>query len=486
MNDRYQALVNCIDGVVWQTDRDLCLSSLSFGPNVSQDLRAKVEAVRSILDMVDLSSADGAALKAMLLAGRSVRRHHVDSVIQGHRLRISAQPLVEDGAVAGFLGTITDITEYVADRRALDRALGDRRLLIAAIEASPINVTIADPTRPDMPLAFVNDAFCRTTGYTREEVLGSNCRFLQGPDTDQAVVERIRRAVREVRPLTVEMLNYRKDGMPFWNELSIAPVLSDAGDPIAYIGIQRDVSAERRALENEQTRQRMESLGRLAGGVAHEINNLLQPSFLYLDLIQEALAADDSEAAGQIETLRESARAIRSIVHDILTFARAEDPGASTLINLPPLLGRLARFADGVLPSSVRVRLDMEGADRPFLVALRPTDLQKVVINLCVNAADAMSQSGEIVIQARFGPAEATIDVIDRGRGIPERIVDSIFDPFFTTKPLGTGTGLGLAIVYSIVTAWEGGVTVLRTGPEGTTFRLTIPRVRKLDSEVAA
>ncbi len=347
------------------------------------------------------------------------------------------------------------------------------RLLREALAALPVNITISDATDPDLPLMYVNAAFGRTTGYGLDEVIGRNCRFLQGPATDPAAIDRLRAALRDERPIDIEVLNYRKDGGPFWNHLSIAPVREEDGEVTAFLGIQRDVTEEHLTRRNELVRQRLEALGRLAGGVAHEINNLMQPTLLYADLIAADLPEDRAEAREFLGTIEQCARTARDIVKDVLAFAR---PSSEALEgrNLVPLLERVVDFTDSLLPSSVRLVYRPPAPGTAFKVLMRPSDLQKVLINLCVNAAHAMGNGGEIVVALSIEPGRAVIDVSDQGPGIPEDVLPHIFDPFFTTKPVGQGTGMGLSIVHSIVVALGGTVDVAATGPAGTTFRISL------------
>ncbi len=135
---------------------------------------------------------------------------------------------------------------------------------------------VTDPNRADNPIIFSNRAFLEMTGYSSEEIIGTNCRFLQGPETDRAVVQSIREAIDERVDISTEILNYRKDGSTFWNALFISPVYNDAGDLIYFFASQLDISRRRDAEDALRQAQKMEALGQLTGGIAHDFNNLLQ------------------------------------------------------------------------------------------------------------------------------------------------------------------------------------------------------------------
>ena len=146
----------------------------------------------------------------------------------------------------------------------------------AAVHATRMPMVVADPRQPDTPLVFANEAFLEMTGYSIAEILGKNCRFLQGPDTDPSTVALIGEAIRAEKELTVELLNYRKDGSTFWNALFLTPVRGESGELLYYFSSQLDVSRRRDAEAALRQAQKMEALGQLTGGIAHDFNNLLQ------------------------------------------------------------------------------------------------------------------------------------------------------------------------------------------------------------------
>lgn len=160
----------------------------------------------------------------------------------------------EQGEITHFLAVKEDITERKRAEEALRKAAQENSRLVAAINSAAIGVTISDATKPDHPLIFVNPAFTGMTGYAAEEVLNKNCRFLQGPDTDPEAVAKIRQAIAEERSIIVELLNYRKDGTPFWNELSINPIFDEQGNLTNFVGVQANVTTRK---ETEVERERL-------------------------------------------------------------------------------------------------------------------------------------------------------------------------------------------------------------------------------------
>lgn len=167
------------------------------------------------------------------------------------------------------------------------RVRGDRDMFFAAVRMSPVPMCLSDPSHPDNPLVFVNRAFEDLTGYPQEELLGRNCRFLQEPETDRAVVAEVKRSIAARVDVSVELYNYRKDGSGFWNALYLSPVLSDAGDLLYFFASQLDVTKRREAEAMLRRSQRPDALGSMVIAIAHELNTLMAT---VMDSLEQALA----------------------------------------------------------------------------------------------------------------------------------------------------------------------------------------------------
>jgi len=185
----------------------------------------------------------------------------------------------ETGAVGGLAPPIATGSSIVSDIPRHD-------IFFAAVEATRMPMIVTDPRQPDNPIVFCNPAFQQMTGCRLTDIRGRNCRFLQGPETDRAVVDDLRQAIDQRREIAVEVLNYRKNGSAFWNALFMSPVFDQAGELVYFFGSQIDVSRRRDAEEALRQAQKMESLGQLTGGIAHDFNNLLQVILGYLDGIK--------------------------------------------------------------------------------------------------------------------------------------------------------------------------------------------------------
>ena len=351
----------------------------------------------------------------------------------------------------------------------------------AVMDHMPVSVTLADTTGADCPLVYVNDEFCRTTGYGFADVIGQNCRFLQGEGTDAEAIERIRRAIRTGDALEIEVLNYRKSGEPFWNHLKLSPVHDTAERIVGFIGIQRDISADRDTLRAALQRGKLEAVGRMAGALTHELNNLLQPTVNFTRFALDEMktgAANSDKIISYLERGLGSARAAKKVVKDLESYTLSldclEQHSGDDLLDSVRAALKGARL---MLPEAVRVTARI--SDGVFASAHNPEALGEVVQELLDNAAWAMRYSGNIVFESYVSPQDAdhlVIDVTDEGQGIDPLNKSRVFDPFYTTKPAGQGSGLGLSIVYNKVRSWGGDIRVDSQPGCGARFRITLPR----------
>ncbi|WP_431104356.1 histidine kinase famiy protein [Roseateles noduli] len=366
-----------------------------------------------------------------------------------------------------------------------------RDIFFAAVQATRMPMVVADPRQPDAPLVFANQAFLEMTGYALEEILGRNCRFLQGPETDPGTVALIREALKSERELTVELLNYRKDGSTFWNALFLTPVRSEDGELIYYFSSQLDVSRRRDAEAALRQAQKMEALGQLTGGIAHDFNNLLQVITGNAEIAAHrarSAAPEDALLARSIANVRAAASRSGALTQQLLAFARKQQL-QGRVVNVNETISRTADMAANSL-SDVRVVLELD----PLLANARvdPSQFETALLNLMVNARDAMPRGGRIWIRSanlRANQEDAashglalpgdyvTVSVSDEGVGIAAPILARVMDPFFTTKAESGGTGLGLSMVYGFAKQSGGAATIYSEERVGTTVRLYFPAI---------
>ncbi|HYU16584.1 MAG TPA: ATP-binding protein, partial [Candidatus Acidoferrum sp.] len=279
----------------------------------------------------------------------------------------------------------------------------------------------------------------------------------------------------------------RKDGRGIIVESRWTLVKDEAGRAAAVLVINTDIT-ERTKLEHQFLRaQRLESIGTLAGGIAHDLNNVLAPILMSVPLLREG--ATDSEHIEILDSIEAAAERGAQMVRQVLLFARGLS-GTRAPLRPGAVLDETRRIASESMPKTIEVRMSV-GRDLP-LVEADPTQLQQVLINLVVNARDAMPEGGVLTIAARsdfldgdyqaMNPAahpglHVVFEVADTGTGIPPEIRDHIFDPFFTTKEVGKGTGLGLSTSLAIVKSHGGFFNVYTEAGKGTSFKLYLPAV---------
>jgi PAS domain S-box-containing protein len=361
--------------------------------------------------------------------------------------------------------------------------LDDRgNIFFAAVEMTRMPMIVTDARQPDNPIVFANGAFTDLTGYRQHEIMGRNCRFLQGPDTDQHTVAEIRRALEEERAVAVDILNYKAGGEPFWNALFIGPVFDRDGQLLYFFASQMDITQRRISQDAYLQAQKMEAIGQLTAGMAHDFNNLLQVINGNLELAQRAL--DTSHAAtAALQRAQRAAMRAGKLTQQLLTFARKQrlEPKC---VNLNSLVVEFSEMLVRTLGDKVELRLDL----KPGLPSctLDPTHLEMALLNVLINARDAMPEGGEVTVATMLlGDQEqatahqlphgnyVVICVKDTGVGMSPEVMRRATEPFFTTK--GPGTGLGLAMVHGFVQQSHGRLELESEPGKGTLVRMIFP-----------
>jgi PAS domain S-box-containing protein len=331
-----------------------------------------------------------------------------------------------------------------------------------------------------------NDAFLRLVRYTREDLKGG--RVCLSAMTPPEYAELDRRALKEIAA-TGDCLPYEKelvrlDGSRVSVLVSAAALEDNPEEGVCYI---LDLT-ERKKLEHHFLRaQRMEGIGALAGGIAHDLNNILSPIMMAIGILK--LSAADRQTKDILETIEVSAKRGSDIVRQVLSFARGLD-GERIAVQFKHLLKDLETIIKDTFPKNIRLELHIP--HEPWMILGDPTQLHQILLNLCVNARDAMPEGGRLTLtventmmdehyaamhaHAKAGPY-LTINVSDTGTGIPPAILNKIFEPFFTTKELGKGTGLGLSTVRAIVKSHGGFIDVYSQPGAGATFKVLLPAI---------
>ncbi|MGE3244471.1 MAG: PAS domain S-box protein [Pirellulales bacterium] len=384
-----------------------------------------------------------------------------------------------DSQVAGHVLILQDVSDRIRSEESL-------RLRDRAIGAASQGILITDASSENQ-IVFASTGFQRVTGYEPHEVVGLNCRILQGPETDPIAVSRVREAIKDATPRTIELINYRKDGTPFWNELSISPIRDDHGQLTHFVGVQTDVTA-RKSLE-DQLRQshKIESIGLLAGGVAHDFNNMLTVINGCCDLAMNELS-DESPTMPLLREVRSAGERAANLTRQLLALSRRQHVSLQTL-DLNQIVTEMEQMLRRLLGETIALEIDLAPGLWPVLGDRGRK--QQVLLNLVLNARDAMPDGGSLTIASRNISLDEThsrthlgarpgeyvvLEVADSGIGLDEATKARIFEPFFTTKASGRGTGLGLTVVHGIVTQAGGHVSVESQLGQGTTLQVYFPR----------
>ncbi|WP_420131265.1 histidine kinase famiy protein [Rhodopseudomonas sp.] len=376
----------------------------------------------------------------------------------------------------------------VVDRGdAIDLNHQNHDIFFAAVETTRMPMIVTDPRQSDNPIIFANRAFLEMTGYGLSEIVGNNCRFLQGPDTDRDSVAIVREAIANRRDVAVEILNYRKNGAAFWNALFISPVYNRDGELVYFFASQLDVSRRRDAETSLVQAQKMEAIGQLTGGIAHDFNNLLQVIIGYADTLQSATDTMAPRHQRAVENIRSAATRAATLTQQLLSFARKQRLD-SRPINLNNMIEALVQLARRTLGENVDVQVKTQSD--LWNSRIDQTQAEVALLNLFVNARDAMPNGGTLTIRTENkdiaeedtlqfgvprGGSYVVLKVTDTGNGISPDILKRVTEPFFTTKEEGKGTGLGLAMVYGFTRQSGGSTHIYSEIGHGTTVQLLFP-----------
>ena len=376
---------------------------------------------------------------------------------------------------ACFVAVFDNITER-------KRAEEEHARLSRAVEQAAESIMITDP---DGTIIYVNPAFEWVSGYSREEVVGQNPRLLKSGRQDAAFYREMWNTLTRGEVWTGRFINRRKDGTLFEEEAVISPIRNGDGKVVNYVAAKRDVTQEVALEAQLRQAQKMEAVGTLAGGIAHDFNNLLTTiiGFAQLALMEEGVSPLVREYIARIP---EQGKRAAQLISQLLTFSRKAITEKQPM-SLTPLVKETVKMLERTLPENVAIQLNAPG--EVAQVNADPTQMQQVIMNLCINASHAMPCGGEMTVRiedvtldeaycrkyvyARPG-RHVCLSVRDTGMGMTPEVQARIFEPFFTTKQAGEGTGLGLAMVYGIVKEHKGHVNVYsEVGAKGASSRST-------------
>jgi PAS domain S-box-containing protein len=459
---------------------------------------AWLERERADLVLLDLQLADMDATELLeQLGGRGIDVPFV--VMTGFGDERVAVEMMKRGARdylmkdVGFVDLLPAVVERVRKQIDRERRLAEAeealRLLGEAVNQARDGVLITT-TGSEPEILFVNPAARQLTGYDESELLGRTPGALFGPDNDVRALVELRRTLSEGRSWFGSLRMQRKDGASYIAEIHVGPVRNGRGEATHLVAIQRDVT-ERWRLE-EQVRQatKMEAIGGLAGGIAHDFNNMLAVIGGHTELLLDARALEPSQRA-ELQAIRAAVDYSARLTRQLLAFSRRQVL-ETRLLDLGRVINGTAELLRRALGEQIWLELSI--ADDAHPVQADPAQLQQVILNLAVNAREAMPAGGllrialdNIELSGDDAPPVAGMTagawvhlcVEDTGVGIDEDTLDHIFEPFFTTKPPGQGSGLGLAMVYGIIRQLHGQIRVEAEPGRGTAFDIYLPASRE-------
>jgi PAS domain S-box-containing protein len=421
----------------------------------------------------------------------SAHRKDAESAVEG--LRAGADDYLEAPyEPMRLIAQVSRLVERARSEEALRESEERFRLTFAQAAVGLAHVNTAGRW------VLVNQKLCDIVGYSAEELSRLTFQQITYPgDLGETIANARTLLAGEIENYCVEKRYVRKDGSPVWVELTVSLARDFGGRPKYFIGVIEDISGRKQAeaalkRSEEQLRQsqKLEAIGRLAGGLAHDFNNILTAITGYSDLVLRRLGSVDP-LRRSVEEIRRAAERAASLTHQLLAFSRKQMMQVKVL-DLNAVVAEMESFLRRLIGEDIQLVTSLDPDLRR--VKADPGQIEQVIMNLVVNARDAMPQGGRLRIETKdvslsepylddAGSVESgdyvVLSIADTGIGMNSEIKQKIFEPFFTTKEEGKGTGLGLAMVYGIVKQSGGSIRVHSEAGAGTTFMVYLPAVEE-------
>jgi PAS domain S-box-containing protein len=462
-------IVRQLPGFVWTTDRTLRVE-LALGGNEDATGRT-IEELTASVPLYDLD--------AHIRALRGEQAHY-EASWAGRDYLVDVEPLRDrDGSTTGCMAIALDVTE----RRAAEKALREREELFGQLAENVHEVFWVSGA--DRGLIYVSPAFEQIWGRSPDEFLEKPEAFMDTLHPDDRERFAAEWARDRLRPSTHRFRIVRPDGDVRWIRLRSAPIYSEDGVLVRVGGTAEDITEMVDLEARLNQAERLEAVGQLAGGVAHDFNNVLLVIRGYTSVLRSGL--EDPQQLADVEEIAKAADRAASLTRQLLAFGRRQMLQPK-LIGVGDVVSDLESLLRRTIPENVELALELDD-DVPAVLA-DPAQLEQILANLVVNARDAMSAGGTLAVSVRrvdfdepdsevspplAAGAYVALDVTDSGTGIPDEVLPHLFEPFFTTKEEGVGTGLGLSTVYGIVVQSGGGIRVRTRLGEGTSVTAYLP-----------
>jgi PAS domain S-box-containing protein len=438
--------------------------------------------------------ADGAQISVQFYAAPAERAalvREVKALKAGKHIEREIAFRRRDGSImTGWIGMrlahnnggpdfLEGFVEDISERKKVEEA---NHRLVVAIDQTAESIVFTDAQGT---ILYVNQGFENATGYTRQEAIGQNPRMLNSGKQPASYYQTMWKTLNQGEVWHGRFINKRKNGTLYEEEVTISPVHNGDGKIISFVAVKRDISRETQLEQQLFEAQKMEAIGQLAGGVAHDYNNILAASIIQLSLLMadQSLSPEVQEA---LQDLRKGTDRAASLTRQLLMFSRRQ-PLQKQSLELNAVLNEELKMLRRLLGE--HIELNIRGQTGDAWIEGDPGMIEQVIMNLCINARDAMPDGGRLTFginlvefdaqnlnnpQARPGKY-VCFSVADKGSGMSAETKARIFEPFFTTKGVGKGTGLGLATVYGIVKQHNGWIEVNSEVGKGSEFRIYLP-----------
>ncbi|HEU5124402.1 MAG TPA: PAS domain S-box protein [Verrucomicrobiae bacterium] len=481
--ERFGIVLRASNDVVWEWD--IRSNTIWFSPNFETvfgytlgSIGTRIESWQALIHPDDRPRVLEGISKCLAVGGKAWwSEHRVRRADGSYAYIFDRTSLVLDSNAQPMrlIGVSIDVTE----RKEAEMKIREQAALLDKASDAIILCNI------NLKIAYWNMGAERIYGWSAAEAIGTNISelLLRGSHPPQ-IPELIQR-IDEYGEWVGELQEFTKDGRTIITQVRITLIRDEQNNPKSLLIINTDIT-ERKQLEQQFLRaQRLESLGVLIGGIAHDLNNALSPVLMGVNLLSEQLKSN--EAAPILQMMEASARRGADMVKQVLTFARGGDTGRTTL-QMEQLAKEMCKIVTDVFPKNIECRLNTEKGLWP--VSAIPTQMHQVLMNLCVNARDAMPNGGSLTVTVKnvtLDAAEASLypegkpgrylctSVGDTGTGMTPEQLGKLFQPFFTTKAPGKGTGLGLSTSRNIIRNHQGFMTVQSEPGRGTEFKFFLP-----------
>lgn len=373
----------------------------------------------------------------------------------------------------------------VRDMSETRKAQETQKRLATAIEQAAEGVLITDK---DGLIQYANPAVERITGFSREELVGNTPRIFRSGEHDQEFYHNLWETIKSGKTWSGRFTNRKKDGSLYYEDATVSPVRGTSGEIVNFVAVKRDITETLELSKQLYHAQKMEAVGTLAGGIAHDFNNILQVVLGYSELV----LSDEqfpSRFREDLARINQASRNGADLVQRLLTFSRKTEI-KPLHINLNRRIEQLRQMLSRTISKLIQIELIL--ADDLAAINADPTQVDQILVNLAVNARDAMPTGGRLIIETENVTLDANysrahlgatpgryvlLTVSDTGHGMDKETLQHIFEPFFTTKGQGEGTGLGLATVYGIVKQHGGYIMCYSEPGAGTTFKIYFPAI---------